>query len=260
MRKIYILNQKLENLQSQKKSFPSIDNMSILQFAKYKRILNDEERISNKIYKLNLLKKEVNFLYDINTKSWIANPKINCRTYYKLEQKALYKKNLTLYKIGVLYEKPKPPVVQNISSFATPLIANINTKYTAVKKYLDKNFFSKFTLFKRINQKYDFFISNTLPRKINKIAINTAKIGIKGYKHLAADCRFISSSLNSKTSYKYVKSIINEANKQISKGYDFRESLKINPNDLKAIANIHSISNSKSLVKSNTSKHPEYTI
>lgn len=260
MGKIYILNQKLEDLQSLKKTFPSIDNMSILQFAKYKKILHNEEKITNKIYKLNLLKKEVNFLYDINTKSWIANPKINCRTYYKLEQKALYKKNLTLYKIGVLSEKPKHPVVQNISTFITTILTNIKSTYANIEKYLNKKFFSKFTLFKRLNQKYDFLISNTLPRKINNLAINTAKLGIKGYKQLETNCRFIKNSIDSKQSYRYVKSIINEANKQISKGYDFRESLRINPNDLRTMDNNNSVNTSKSLVKSNASKHPEYIL
>lgn len=230
MNKIYELNQKLDNLEEQKKNFSSLEDTSIIQFIKYKKLLSTEDKLSKKLYKLNLLKKEVNFLYDINTKSWIANPKINCRQYYKFEQKAAYKKDLTLYRLGVLKQKPKSPFYQNISKKMEPISEKFNETFKDLKKYIQKTDFSKFNLFKIIYNKYNIFTSYTLPQKMNNLAINTAKIGIKGYKKLQADCRFIQNSITSKNSFKYLKNVINEANNQISrteKEANFRKSLKV---------------------------------
>ena len=99
MKKIYKLNQKLENLESQKQKFNSLETISIFQFIKYKKILSQKTKISKQLQKLTSIGNYINFWYDTKTNSWIENPKINCRKYQKLEKNAEYKKDLKLYKI-----------------------------------------------------------------------------------------------------------------------------------------------------------------
>jgi len=99
MKKIYKLNQKLEQLESQKQSFNSLENISLLQFIKYKNIVSKKNKISKQMQKITSLGEDINFWYNSKTNSWIQNPKINCRKYYKLEKNIAYKKNLKLYKL-----------------------------------------------------------------------------------------------------------------------------------------------------------------
>lgn len=94
MSKINDLNQKLEFLNSQKPKFESLENISLLQFIKYKNIVTKENKIRKQISKYISLKSEINFWYDSINKSWIENPKINCNKYCELERKASYKKIL----------------------------------------------------------------------------------------------------------------------------------------------------------------------
>lgn len=259
MNKIYKLNQKLDNLESQKNRFSSFENISIFQFIKYKKILYTEAKTIKKLYKLNLLKREVNFLYDINTKSWIANPKINCRQYYKLEQKAAYKKDLTLYHLGILEKRPHSLLRQNFSQLITPITERFNETFPNFKKDL-----SRVNFFKFIYNKYIFFTSNTLPKKINNLALNTAKICIKGYKKLQTDCKYVRNSLESTNSFKYFQSIISEANRQISrteKEKIFRDSLKVDNYNLSLEKNSHSFNKSpinKKIMRNTFPK--EYTL
>lgn len=249
MKKIYELDQKLEKLQSQKKSFNSFENTSVIQFIRYKKILSKENKIINKLHKLNLLAKEVNFLYDINTKSWIANPEINCRKYYKMEQNASYKKDLTLYKLGILKRKPTSPFLQN------------------VKNHLPKPNYSKYNFIKKINKQLNNFISNILPQKINKLAVSIAKIGITGYRKLQNSYKFIQNSFTNKNSVKYVKGVIDEANRQISiseKRNTFVQSLKFPTEDIKSQKPItnscNGLTKSKITKKDNFHKSYEYSL
>lgn len=248
MKKIYELDQKLEKLQSQKIALDSIENISIIQFIKYRTNLSKEKRILNKLHKLNLLAKEVNFLYDINTKSWIANPQINCRKYYKMEQNASYKKDLTLYKLGILKEKPKSPFIQTI------------------KKYLPKLDYSKFNFFNKLRNQINYFTSHILPRKINNIAISTTKAGIKSYRKLQLNCRFIRSSFANKNSVKYLKSVIDEANRQISiseKRNMFIDSLRFNPTNFHSNQyndNHEKISQTPKIIQKKSISNYEYSL
>lgn len=99
MKKIYKLNQKLEQLESQKQNFNSLENISLFQFIKYKNIVSKKNKISKQMQKIASLGEDINFWYNAKTNSWIENPKINCRRYYKLEKNVAYKKNLKLYKL-----------------------------------------------------------------------------------------------------------------------------------------------------------------
>lgn len=99
MKKFYKLNQELEQLESQMKNFNSLENISLLQFIKYKNILLKKTKISKQMQKITALGNYINFWYDTKTNSWIKNPKINCRKYHKLEKKIAYKKDLKLYNL-----------------------------------------------------------------------------------------------------------------------------------------------------------------
>lgn len=101
MKKINTLNLKLEHLESQKQNFKSLENISLLDFFKYKNILSKQNKITKQMEKIYSLGKNINFWYDAKTNSWIENPKINCRKYYKLEKNIAYKKDLKLYKLRI---------------------------------------------------------------------------------------------------------------------------------------------------------------
>jgi hypothetical protein len=217
-----ILTDELEKLKSQEINYGSLNNLSILQFIKYKRILSKERKINTQLAKNNLLGNKIRFWYNSQTKSWIDNPKISCRKYFKMEQRAQYKKNLLLYKLGIINQKPLPPMIHNINNSLYPI--------KDFFKNTIKPLLIKCNFFRKIYDKYDFFKSQILPQKINNLAINTASIGIKGYRTLQSDCRFIRSSVSSKNSFKYLKCVIQEANNRLDnseKTNSFKNSLKI---------------------------------
>ena len=213
MKKIYKLKNTLEKLDLQKKNYNSLDNLSIPQFINYKMILSKESKINKQLEQAIMQEREINFWYDSNTKSWIDNSKINCRKYCKMEKKAAYKKDLKLYKLGLLNKKPTHPIINKVLS---PIGLLFNKKIKPI--------------FKHIYNKIYLFKSQVLPQKFNNLAISTASIGIKGYRHLKSNCRYIRFSITSKNSFKYLKNVMQEANKKVDsaeKSKQFRESLKI---------------------------------
>ena len=230
MKKIYKLNQQLEKLESQKQKFNSFEDVSILQFIKYKNIISKKNKITKQMQKIVSLGEEVNFWYDTKNNSWIENPKINHRKYYKLEQNISYKKNLKLYNLGLSNQKPIHPSLQNIYN-----------KFQPILNYL-KIFLNKINFPKKIFTKLKYFLSNIFPQEINKLAITTLKPCIKGYKVIQNDIKYVKNQVKSKPLYKYIKELANEANNQLiaaEKNISFKESLKVNPQNL--------ISNSKSI-------------
>ena len=192
MKKINYLNQKLKKLQSQKVNFDSLENISILQFIKYKNIISKKARINEQMKKAKASLNEINTWYDNLNKSLIENPKINCRKYDKLQKKAEFKKNFKLYKLGFIEKIPLPPLLQKV-----------------------KNSISQNSFVQNVRKQYHFFKSHLLPQKINNFAVNTAKLGIKGYRKIQADCRFIRDTVASKNSFSYLKNVIQEANAQL---------------------------------------------
>lgn len=207
MKKIYNLNLKLEEVETQKNKFVCSENTTIQEFIQYKHLLNKEKRLNKALHKLYLLQKEVNFLYDINTKSWIANPKINCRKYYKLDQYALYHKDLTLYKIGVLVQKPTHPIIKNIQTKLKPY-------YNEFHEFLHS--ISNIPFISKTTKNFNTFFSNKLPNCFNNLSIRTAKICIKIHSKLKKECLLTQNSLSSKKIFRYISKTIKEANKQIA--------------------------------------------
>ena len=235
MRKINELNQKIKQLESQKKIFSSLENISIQEFIKYKSTIHQINKAKSQIDKIKFKEKEINFWYDTTTKSWIENPKINCRKFSRLQKRATYKKNLNLYKLGVLNQKPLPPLLENLE---VPL-DKINT--------LKSNYFQN------IHDKYYYFISYYLPRNINKLAINAAKFGITEYRKLRSKCKLFTNYVSSRNLFKYLKNIIYQANSLVDevsskqnninhinstrtpKEIQFRQSLRFYPTNNKIV-------------------------
>ena len=226
MKKISKLNQDLKKLQSQKKDLISIETISLFQFLKFKNLISKENKINKQIEKLSSQAEEINFWYDSNTKSWIQNPKINCRKYDRLHKRAKYKRDLKLYQLGYLDYLPLPPILQKF------------------KQFLPKIDYSKLNFFKNISNEFNYFKSYKFPQKINQLAINTTKKFIQGYRKIQSDYKFIRTVVGSKSSIRYIKSIIEQATIQIDekdkisiqnspkprkKEFDFRQSLKVNP-------------------------------
>ena len=264
MKNINQLNQKIQILESQKKKFKSLENLSILEFIKYTYIKSKQLKLSMKLENLVSQGNEINFWYDKATKSWIENPKINCRKYSRLEKRASYKKNLKLYKLGFIEKKPFPPLSQDIITKIAQTLNNFSPILDDFKYVFSKIRFPKFVLLNKIHNKFTTFKSEILPHKINNLAINTASIGIKGYRMFQSDCRFIRNTISSTNSIKYLRNIINQANMKISNGHesaDFRQSLRVNvgsPSANVIITNQHDFKNKS--INSNSSKNIQYKI
>lgn len=245
MPKINDLHQKLQDLNSQKQSFKSLENLSLLQFIKFKNLITKETKVRNKISKYVSLSSEINFWYDTVNKAWIENPKIMCNKYCRLERKASYKKNLKLYKLGFINKKPVSPFIQDISKLFLPVLKLFKFIYLKVKTNIQK-----ISIIRKICNKINYFKSTLLPQKINKLAINTAKIGIKGYRHLQSNYRLVRKSFEAKNSFKYLKSVIKEANQQVlisEKEKKFKESLRVNPNTY--YNSLHELQNRNKIIK-----------
>ncbi len=221
MKKFYKLNQQLEKLESQKQNYNSFENISIMQFIKYKNIISKKNKITKQMQKIVSLGAEINSWYDTKNNSWLENPKISCRKYCKLEQKICYQKDLKLYKLGLLNKKPMYPLFQNISEKLQPILPHL------------KNFLNKINYPKKIFTKLNYFSSNILPQKMNNLAIESLKHCIKGYKMVQGDIKYVKNYITSKKLYKHFKQLADEANKQLlsnENSISFKDSLKVNPN------------------------------
>lgn len=237
MKKIYKLNQKLEYLESRKQNFSSLENISIIRFIKYKNLISKENKISKQMQKITSLGEEINFWYDSNTKSWIENPKINCRKYYRLEQNAAYKKDLKLYKLGLIDKKPLPPLIQNLYNKFNPILKSANS---TIKENHPK--IQKYNFFKIFYDKYKNFTSYTLPQKLNKLAINSTKKCIKCYRKIHDDISFFRRCITYKNSIKYLHMIKQEATKQLDACENvksFRDSIRVENIDSSNYISLH---------------------
>lgn len=219
MKNINYYNQKLEKLQAQKKALPSVKNMSIAQFIRYKKIDSKEKKLCFLMEKNLALGNEINFWYSTQNKSWIENPNISAMKYCKLERNATYKKDLKLYKLGLIDKKPLHPVLEKLAKFFSPVKNILKESFHNFKKTI-----SKYNFFKIIHKKIVYFKSNTLPQKFNHLAVSTATAGIKGYKRLQANCRYIRNTLASKDSFKYIKNVINEAHHIVENSESSKEN------------------------------------
>lgn len=200
MKKINKLNQKLkkiEELEVQIKKFKSLSKIPTIKFVMYKHGKIKKKKICKEIEKIKRFGKGVELLYRYETQNWIQNPNINCRKYERLEEKARYRRDLKLYKLGFNREKPKSIFKQRISKF----IPKIN---------ISGNF-----IIKKIQSNLKNFKSSVLPKKTNKIAVNTAKKVIKGYRSIRTRCRYFKNNMSKNNSIKYLQGIVKEARREL---------------------------------------------
>ena len=228
MKKINKLNQKLkkiEDLEGQIKSYKSLSRIPTIKFIMYKHEKNKKKNICKEIENIKRFAKGVELLYKYETENWIKDPNINCRMYNKLEAKARYRRNLKLYKLGFIKEKPK------------------STLFQKMQKVIPKFNLSENNFIKKIQSNFKNFYSNLLPNNTNKIAVSTAKKIIKGYRDIQAGYKFVANNLLQNESIKYFKSVVNEARIELKneaklennvstceeEGRRFRERLRFDP-------------------------------
>lgn len=217
------LNSILQNLEQQKTSFDSIENISIQKFYVYKKNAMQKKKIKNKMKKLLCSAQDVIESYNNYKDSLIKNNSINCRKYNKLKEHAKYKRDLKLYKLGFIEKRPVLPFFQNIK---------FNLKKISRPLYIP---------FKKIHKKYVHFKSIILPQQINNIAVDIAKLGIRGYRKIKSDCCFVRRHIDSCDYAKYLNNVVAQAKFQLNKEHincvsnnskvstDYKQALKYNP-------------------------------
>lgn len=228
MKKYNQLNQQLNDLQSQKITFSKIENLSLIQFIKYKKILSKENQILNQMKKISNLEYEINQSYNSFTQKCIENPKINCRKYCRLERKAQYKKEKSLYNLGLIEKKPTPILFQKSYEKLKPLLDKLNSFY---QLHNPINFISN--NYKIFSTKINTFKSDVIPNSFNKIAIFSAKKCIRGYKALKQDVKYFRNCMSNTNTLKYLKFIKEEALRQVNtnncSSLSFRDYIKVDP-------------------------------
>lgn len=242
MKKLKKLNQKLQKLQEQKNNFISIEDASITDFIKYRFISSEIKHIKENIERINFYAEATKLLYESKEKKLMENPKINCRKYCRLQAKAEYERDLKLYKLGVLDKKPPNILSSKIQAFSEK-----------TKLSLQNIDYSKFSCFKKIYDKYNYFKSYFLPKQVHKLAINIAKLGIKGFRRLETDYIFLRNNIISNNTFRYIKNTVKQANAQVSdelrhnnraftpEELRYRESIKFNPYGNNTTPRIHNI-------------------
>ena len=191
------LNSILQTLEQQKTISDSIEDISIHNFFICKKNALKKKRVKNKMKKMLCSAQHAIESYNNYTNSLIKNNSINCRKYHKLEKKAKYLRDLKLYKLGFIKEKPTLPLFQKLNS--------------NLKKFI----IPLFNPFVKIYEQYIHFKSIVLPKRINDIAINAAKLSICGYRKIKSDCQFIKKHFDSCNSAQYMSNVMKLAKLQL---------------------------------------------
>lgn len=196
VKKYYTLQKQLQMINDNKKTNISIENTSIQDFIKLKLALTKEKRIKQQLKKIDIAKRETILNCNIKLKYWFNNQNINCRKYYKLEQKELYKKDKTLYKLGYLNKKPTPPFVKSETFKSLINIKNsVQNKFKSVLKIPDSQI--------------------SIANQLNTLAIKTVKIAIKGYRTILPSVNYIGNHINSLNITKYTKNVVSIAQREL---------------------------------------------
>lgn len=237
--------QKIEEYEKQMKKFSKLEDIAYLQFIKYKRYMKKKQRIEKEKKIVERFAKGCELLYKYDTNRWISDPNINCSKFCKLEEKANYRKDLKLYRCGLIDKRPTSLKYQNLKN--SKLFNNI--------------------FFKKVHKILENFNSNVLPQKINRLAVSTAKLCIKGYRKIQSDYVYMRKYASTKKSVKYIEDIFNCAYNELEQSnvlpgikYEeqckrYRESLRVKPNN-----NIQVYKNSKNENKGITMKRKNIAI
>lgn len=166
-------------------SVSSLSQISSKNFSSYRSFIIRKEFLESKISKL-LQKREIALKkYNDKNTAWLNDGFMNCRRYYKLEQKAAYQRDKALYKFGFMPNKPCPPSIQSFKNFYSDYILfPISDKFLNNKNKIISYFNSisekspTCKCFKKIHS----FIQKDLPVKLTNVAVSGTKRSILSYR------------------------------------------------------------------------------
>lgn len=219
MKKFTQLQKSLNVLEAQKIDIGSFDDLSLLQFLKYKSIISQKSKLKKQMKQYLLDAQEIVSNYKHRKEKLLSDNSINCRKYQRLIKKAEYKANVKLYQLGFINKKPIPPQFQSASKKINLPIYNFITGFA---------------------KKITFFKSTIIPQQIEKAALQTAKIGIRGYRAIKSNCKLFGKHLSSNECARRIQNIVQKAKVQVNtedimnlckhhhanNGSFYRESLK----------------------------------
>ncbi len=197
MKKISTLNQQLQKINELLQNAPPMDTLSLWQFIRYKNLYRKRETTKIKLKESILAGKDIISWYEKYNKEQLNNLKISCKTYCRRQKRAEYKRNITLFKLGLINKKPKHPILGPISD-----------KLSILKKAIKK----PFNLF---HKNFENLRSNIIPQNINNLAVSAAKVGIRGYRTIKSNCAYVKRKFNSSEYSQYLRNIINQAENQL---------------------------------------------
>lgn len=213
-------------------NFSSLNNISSKELKKYLSLISRKEFLQKKIN--NMLMKRTNIIgsYNDKNRAWLSSD-LNCRKYCKLEQRASYKRDLSLYRTGFLNKHPSPPFFQNLKTFISErFIQPFSSKSSNLKNQLNLSWEStksRSPIYKII-QKNKKFIKEDLPISLAQIAISSTKKYILSYRKFSDSIHLFSRSISSSTPIRTLSFIINQARQEadLSKS-SFVSRIKVNP-------------------------------
>lgn len=166
-------------------SVSSLSQISSKNFSSYRSFIIRKEFLESKISKLLQKRKIALQKYNNKNTAWMNDGFMNCRRYYKLEQKAAYHRDKTLYKLGFLLNKPCPPSIQFFKNFYSDCILfPISDKLLNNKNRIISYFNSiseKSPIYKYFKKMHNF-IQKDLPVKLTNAAVSGTKRSILSYR------------------------------------------------------------------------------
>lgn len=239
---------------------PPISKMSSKELLKYHSFLSRKENLEFKISKMLKSKTKILKRYKLNNEKWLNDNSMNCRKYYKLEQKEAYIRDKNLYKLGFLSSKPIPPIVNNLKNFISmkiinPFLDNISPKISKfnekVKKYIESTI-EKSSICKCL-KKFKKSVVETLPNKLTNAAITSTKHCIIGYRIISNglnnSTRMFSRRLSTVPTIQMISYIGKQAKMQADMQVkDFRDRIRVEPQTYNNVYSISKNNNSKEIV------------
>ena len=215
MKKISTLNQRLQKINDLLQDTPPIDKLSLWQFIKYQSLYRKKEKTKSKLKDSILAGREIISWYEKYNQEQLNNLKISCRKYCSRQKRAEYKRNITLFKLGLVNKKPRHPILGPISD-----------RLSILKKAIQK----PFNLF---HKKFENLRSNVIPQNFNNLAVSAAKVGIRGYRTIKSNCAYVKKKFNSSEYSQYLRNIIIQAENQLDSKPPITIKHNLNPNSSK---------------------------
>lgn len=229
------LTKEFELLKMKIEESPSISCISSKQLLKYHSLISRKELLESKISKILKSKKQIIQNYSQKNEIWLHDNNLNCRQYCKLEEQEAYKRDKKLYKLGLLNSKPNHPIVKKFKEFfSTNVFEPISDEILPKINSYSQSVIKKSPICKMFN-KIKKFNKEVLPVKLTNLAIAGTKKCIIGYRTLANNINYSSSTISSKISCLPAVQVISYVGTQAKQQADmhatsFRERIKVNTN------------------------------